>query len=165
MKPLVAMYSRKRQGGFSLVEVAMALAIMGFACISLIGMIPIGITSFHQAMGNTVESEIVQNLSNDILLADANGLGQYTTQSFYYDSMGVPLTTSANAVYTATITLAPVSSANSPTSLVYNNGVTTSTAGANTSAFNLTITIQCVNNPLQPHKYSVIVSNNNEYSQ
>ncbi len=143
----------------------MSLAILGFASISLIGMIPIGITSFHQAMGNTVEAEIVQNLSNDILLADANGLGQYTSQPFYYDSMGVPLSSSANAVYTATITMVPVSSANSPTSLAYNGGVVTSTSGANTSAYNLTISILCVNSPLQPHKYSVIVANNNEYNQ
>src|SRR5471030_2824318 len=89
-----------RRAGFSLVEVAMSLAIVGFACVALIGMLPMGLTSFHQAMGNTIEADIVQNLSNDMLLANFSDLYQYSyrdsglvtaanaSQTYYFDAEG-----------------------------------------------------------------------------
>ena len=161
MKCHITKLVRDNRAGFSLVEVAMALAIMGFACVSLIGMIPIGITSFHQAMGNTVESEVVQNLSNDILLASFNDLYQYNGQSYYYDADGSPLTSASGAVYTATVGMVGLDSTNSPLALT-NNGVATTSTPVNTSAYRLTITITCINNPLQPHLYPLIIANNNQ---
>lgn len=154
----IAKYNKSNpSGGFSLVEVAIALAIMGFACVTLIGMIPMGLTSFHQAMGNTVESEIVQNLSNDMLLANFSDLYQYsyanstttTHQTYYYNNEGSPATGTgtppSDAVYTVVVTLVPLTSttststSNSPTGLTA-NGISTATT-ANTSAYNVIITI------------------------
>ena len=133
--------STNRRAGFSLVEVAMSLAIVGFACVALIGMIPMGLTSFHQAMGNTIEADIVQNLSNDMLLANFSDLYQYSyqnsalkggtaNQTYYYDSEGTPWTASSQLpmVYTAVVTLTPITSSatastsNSPMGLTVSSG-------------------------------------------
>ncbi len=143
---------RHARGGFSLVEVAMALAMMGFASVSLIGLIPMGLHTLHEAMGNTVESQIVQNLTNDILLSDAANLTQYNGQVSYFDDEGTQLTAASGApvgtVYTATIDVKQVDGSNSPAALT------------TPSAYNVTVTIDSKNNPLQHHLYPVIISGN-----
>ncbi|HEY0256385.1 MAG TPA: Verru_Chthon cassette protein B [Candidatus Methylacidiphilales bacterium] len=138
--------------GFSLVEVAMALAIMGFASVSLIGLLPMGLHSLHEAMGNTIESQIVQNLTSDILLSSSTNLPQYKGQIFYFDDEGLQLTGAAGSVpggtvYTATIDMQVVDSTNSPAALL------------TTAAYNVTVTIVNISNPSQPHPYPMIISN------
>jgi uncharacterized protein (TIGR02598 family) len=147
--------------GFSLVELALALGILGFTMTALIGMLPFGLSAFKQAMTNTIESEIVQNLSNDILLANYSDLYKYNSQSYYYDYEGMPLPSSTGAVYTATVSMIGIGGANSPLSLT-NNGVSTSSTQVNTSAYNVTITISNVNTPTQSQAYPVIIANNNQ---
>jgi uncharacterized protein (TIGR02598 family) len=142
---------KRLSSGFSLVEIALCLGILGFSMTALIGMLPLGLTAFKQAMANTTESEIVQNVSNDILLANFTDLSQYNNQSYYFDYEGMPLTTSTGAIYTATISMKVVGSSNSPASLVNN-----------TSAYYVTITISNVTDPTQSHAYQVIVANNNQ---
>jgi len=161
-------------GGFSLVEVAMSLAIVGFTCIALIGMLPMGLVSFHQAMGNTIEADIVQNLSNDMLLANFSDLYQYdynnstnpANQTFYYDAEGTQISTTTptvvptGAVYTAVVTITPISNSGASATTSYpaqltvmaaNNGISkyapsdttwsSEFSGGITSAYNVTITI------------------------
>lgn len=162
--------NRNPENGFSLVEVAMALAVMAFACVSLIGLIPFGLTSFHQAMGSTIEADVVQDLTNDMLLANFSDLYQYSyqnstnpaNQTYYYNNEGAPLTVSTpgvapvGTVYTAVVTISPISSnsssatSNSPVNLFVSssgNGVSTAgtptaaTISTLTSAYKITITI------------------------
>ena len=161
-----------RRDGFSLVEVAMSLAIVGFACVAMLGLIPMGLTSFNRAMGNTIEADIVQNLTNDVLQANFSNLYQYNNQTYWYDNEGTYLGTGATAptgaswVYKAVVTMkgvgtntggtyAPAALANGAVASV------TSSTASTTSAYNVTITITAVNNRLQPDLFSVIVSNNN----
>jgi uncharacterized protein (TIGR02598 family) len=171
MNSVVKWKGAHRSRGFSLIEVAISLGIMGFACAALVGLVPIGLTSFHQAMGNTIESEIVQNLTNDMLLANFSDLYQYSyanstasaNQTYYYDSDGTLLTVTTTGVvptgtvYTVVVTLSPLtstaSSSNSPAGLTVstaNSGISTAAptdttwAGAFsglTSAYNVSITI------------------------
>jgi uncharacterized protein (TIGR02598 family) len=135
--------------GFSLVEVAVSLAIVTFTCITLLGALPIGLLSFHQAVGVTVESQIVESLSNDILLANFSNANQYSNQTFYYDNEGAPLANSTGAIYTATVSISGVGSSNSPAALT------------STSAYIVNITITNASSPTQSHVYSVIIANNN----
>jgi len=158
--------------GFSLVEVAMSLAIVGFACVAMLGLIPMGLISFHRAQGNTIEADIVQNLTNDILLANFSNLYTYNNVTYYYDNEGTLLGNSAtgslpaNTVYKAKVTLAAVSNSTgsgisyAPAALE-NAGVQSGTSTVNTSAYNVTITITSVGNSTQSDPFSVIVSNNN----
>jgi len=61
-------------GGFTLVETVIALGIVSFAMLGILGMVPVGLTHFREAMSNTAESQIVQGLSNDLLAADYSKL-------------------------------------------------------------------------------------------
>jgi len=133
IKPSQRANSRRRcSGGFSLVEVALALAIMAFASASIISLIPFGLTSFRQAMNYTVESEIVQSLTNDITLTDfayLKNMGKSKNVTYYFDADGNRLTSSTGANYTVQIGFTDLSpgsanTANPLTSLSNNSGAT-----------------------------------------
>jgi len=52
-------FLRRRRGemGFSLVEVTLALGIVSFSVLTLVGMIPLGLTTFHKAVAASVGSQ------------------------------------------------------------------------------------------------------------
>jgi uncharacterized protein (TIGR02598 family) len=112
-KPLDQLPGRKAPaGGFSLIEVTLALAIMAFASASIISLVPFGLSSFHQAMNNTVESEIVQYLTNNISLTNFSNLKSMASSqgiNYYFDSNGDPLTSATGAIYTAQISFTDLS--------------------------------------------------------
>lgn len=56
--------------GFSLVEVALAVGIAGFALVSLLGLLPIGLNTFRTAMDTSVCAQIAQRVFNDAQQAD-----------------------------------------------------------------------------------------------
>ena len=65
--------------GFSLVETALALGIVSFAFVALIGLLPTGLTTFRQAMDTSVGAQIAQRIVSEaqetdfqILLASAS---------------------------------------------------------------------------------------------
>src|SRR5271156_3181044 len=92
MNAQIAKIRRKRCAGFNLVEIAMALAIISFSCTCLLGLLPASLTAFHQAMGNTIESQIVQSISNDLELDAFSSLTSSTfPTTYYYDSEGQAL--------------------------------------------------------------------------
>ena len=71
------MSSRRRQlRAFSLIETVAAISIMAFALVSLVGLIPIGLASFQNAMDTSLNSQIVQQVAAAIQQADFNGLSQ-----------------------------------------------------------------------------------------
>ena len=93
-------------------EVALALGVMGFALAAIIGMIPFGLSSFRQAMNNTVEAGIVQTLTNEIFSTEFSNLRQMSKaqdKEYYYNADGEPLETSAGALYTAQVSFTDLS--------------------------------------------------------
>lgn len=93
----------RRKSGFSLVEVVLALGICSFAMVAIVGMIPVGLSTFKDAMNTTVQSQIVQRIAGDVLLADYQNLatGQEET---YYNDQGTKLETpSGELAYTARV--------------------------------------------------------------
>jgi uncharacterized protein (TIGR02598 family) len=56
--------------GFSLVEVIIALGIVAFAFVPLMGLLPVGLTSFRSAIDQTVLSQIVQQIGNESQQSD-----------------------------------------------------------------------------------------------
>ena len=60
--------------GFSLVEVAIAIAILAIAMVALIGLLPSGMSNFQQAMDTTVTSQIAQSVLHDAGQAEFNDL-------------------------------------------------------------------------------------------
>jgi len=119
---------RKRSLGFSLVEVTMALAIIAFASASIISLIPFGLTSFRHAMNNTVESEIVQTLTNDLAMTDFKNLSKMagaggTGTTYYFDANGDPAG-ATSYVYKAQISFTDLSAAAPLSNLTTTSGTT-----------------------------------------
>lgn len=55
----------RRIGAFSLVEVALAIAVVAFAFVALLGLVPLGLTQFRDAMDMTIGAQIAQRVITD----------------------------------------------------------------------------------------------------
>jgi len=141
-------------GAFSLIEVTLAIGIVSFAMVSMMGMLPFGLTHFKKAIDTTIEAQIVQAVSSQIELADFSQLtpssGSFDGKEFDYDSEGaaLPGAGAPRALYRATVGIVPVDTTNSPLDI-------------SAEAYKIQVKIS---NPLQTppvyHTYSVIVANN-----
>ena len=105
-------FLRRRRGemGFSLVEVTLALGIVSFSVLTLVGMIPLGLTTFHKAVAASVGSQIVQQVVTDVQQTDFNHLvspnSQVTQLALrYFDDQGNELksATAPGVVYNVNV--------------------------------------------------------------
>ncbi len=68
--PGVQFASQVNARGFSLIETALALAIIAFAFVGLMGLLPTGLTNFRSAMDRTIGAQIFQKVLTDAEQAD-----------------------------------------------------------------------------------------------
>lgn len=89
-------------GGFTLVEVTLAIGIISFAFVAMFGMLPVGLNVSRQAMDTTIEAQIVQQLKTQALQTDFSQLGELgkTGDEVYFDDQGKSVD-AAVAVYKA----------------------------------------------------------------
>ncbi|MEQ1859292.1 MAG: Verru_Chthon cassette protein B [Chthoniobacteraceae bacterium] len=59
---------------FSLIEVAMSLAIVTFSLVGILGMVPIGLSGFREAMDTTIGAQIAQRVVTDAEQSDFDTL-------------------------------------------------------------------------------------------
>ncbi len=117
--------SHHQTAGFTLIEVAIALGIIAFALVALMGMLPIGLDSLHDSKRNTIDARIVQQMSTMLRLSDWSTPGStpgtdggntiinsYNGVLYYFDSDGNQIGSSqkppANSnliTYTAQLTI------------------------------------------------------------
>src|SRR4051812_20667830 len=84
---MIAAHSSRSRAAFSLVEVALAIGIIAFAFVALLGLIPTGLTTFKNAIDKTNETLIVQDLNSMIQVTDwskVDALDYKTSQEVYY---------------------------------------------------------------------------------
>jgi len=62
--------ARLRQSGFSLVEVVLAVGVISFAFVAILGLLPAGLHQFRQAMDNSVAAQISQRIIQDAQQSD-----------------------------------------------------------------------------------------------
>jgi uncharacterized protein (TIGR02598 family) len=148
----------KSKNGFSLVEVAVSLALVGFALVSILGLVPMGMTNFRQAMNNTVEAQIVQSITNELQLTSFAKIKAGGLTFGPYDADGNVVVPSSQTIYTATITSSAVDGTMQPVNLT--NTSATIPATQSVSAEMVKITLKNLTQP-QPHVYTVIVANQN----
>lgn len=72
--PYVSSLARTRTGGFSLVEVALALSIVAVALVSLIALMPSGAHSFRRALNTTICTQIAERIISDARNSDFSQL-------------------------------------------------------------------------------------------
>ncbi|XHR28392.1 MAG: Verru_Chthon cassette protein B [Chthoniobacteraceae bacterium] len=124
------------QNAFSLVEVTLAIGIVAFAFVSILGLIPVGLANFRSAMENSIESQIIQQVASDLQQSNFSDLKQNQPVR-YFDDQGI----------------AKGDSSNTPSNMsgvVYNVNtvVQIPTSGTDGESTNLaTIAIEIVKNP------------------
>jgi type II secretory pathway pseudopilin PulG len=68
---------KDRQSAFSLVEVVLALGVVGFATIAILGVLPIGLQTSHSSQDETRAAQIAQtvlaSLASQAIIRDVNG--------------------------------------------------------------------------------------------
>ncbi len=77
---------RGENSAFSLVEITMALGIVAFGLISVVGLMPIGLTTLRQTVETSVSTQITQVVINEVQQADYKSLP--ATQLYYFDDQG-----------------------------------------------------------------------------
>ena len=72
---------RSSSAGFSLVEVAMSVGIMGFAFVAILGLVPVALTSFRDTKTAGISSQISQQIIAEAQVAPFSALTQTTGNS------------------------------------------------------------------------------------
>lgn len=86
MKSLPGKAAVRWRRAFSLVEVVLALGIVSFAMVGILGMVPVGLASFRNAKNFTVESTIVQEVAGELQRAEFSSLA---AANLYFDEQGL----------------------------------------------------------------------------
>lgn len=106
---------RKQPAGFSLIECALALGVVSFAFVALVGLIPVGLSTFNSAVDATVGSQISQGLLTEVRQAKFSTLGDFNkvadsdpakpSPEYFFNEEGTttPTTTRENHVYSAAV--------------------------------------------------------------
>ncbi|PTX93920.1 Verru/Chthon cassette protein B [Spartobacteria bacterium LR76] len=124
---------------FSLVEVTIAIGIVAFAFVALVGVLPVGLQTFRRAIDASISAQITQRIINDIQQTDFDVLVDGHTEPFqvsprYFDDQGSEVKAPASAVYHVKTWVKPA----------------TDLPGGSATASNgklATVTIQIANNP------------------
>lgn len=125
--PSIAAFSwRNAPSGFSLVEVTLAIGIISFSLLTVLGLMPVGLTTLRQATEQTIESQIVQKIGSEVQLTSYSKLAaNFSGKTFYYSDQGdylgsspasVPADTRYRAVATLSNSVFP-GSTNAPSAL------------------------------------------------
>ncbi|MBN8709303.1 MAG: hypothetical protein BGO12_18985 [Verrucomicrobia bacterium 61-8] len=98
------MASKQRCRAFSLVEVVIALGIVSFAMMGIVGLLVVGMNTFRASIDTSVQSRIAQKVIGDAVLTDFGKLEAYES---YFDESGRQVSAGdAQMVYTVGVTLA-----------------------------------------------------------
>ncbi len=87
--------------GFSLVEVTIALGLVTFIAVSVIGLLPTGLSSMRDAVNQTVEAQIVRSIAGQSVVANFANLT--SGSPYYFDHEGQSMASGADAAYTVTV--------------------------------------------------------------
>lgn len=93
--------NRVASPGFSLVEVVLAIGIIGFAFVAILGVVPVGLNNFNRSIETTVNARIVQRLVSTVQQCQSQDLVSLP-KDHYFDGEGLPAKDS-NFVYHARI--------------------------------------------------------------
>ena len=117
------------QLGFSLVEVTIAIGVVSFCLLTVIGLLPVGLGTLREAIDQTVQSQIAQKLAGEILLTPYSQLTtKYAGSNFYFDDAGSLVTAVSDRRHQVQIILTnPVypGSSNAPTNTPIANSIQT----------------------------------------
>ena len=99
--------------GFTLIEVVFAIGIAATVLIGLVALVPFGTSTMREAMNNTIESRIMQQLTSELQTTDwgidenyrAELTDKLQEQIRYYDDQGTEMAVPGEHIYTARVLL------------------------------------------------------------
>jgi len=77
------------RAGFSLVEVVLALGIVSFALLVMMGMVPVGLSTLRDAMNDSVKTQIVQRIAAEAQLTPFGQIDDYISKTYYFTEEGI----------------------------------------------------------------------------
>ena len=96
----------RRKSAFSLVEVVLAMGVVSFSCVTLLGLLGNGLLTVNRAVGTTVQAQIIQTVINNSHVRSYDST--YAT-NFYFSDQGVLVPkTDPTQVYGAKISILPL---------------------------------------------------------
>lgn len=98
-----------RPHAFSLVEVTMAIGIVSFALLSILGTFSVGLTTIKDAKKDLTHAQIIAQLTSDTLQTPFEKItptGDFVGP-FFFDQSGRRVTASTGALYQAKLTVTP----------------------------------------------------------
>tara|TARA_R110000850_G_scaffold17996_22_gene54651 strand:- start:2977 stop:3558 length:582 start_codon:yes stop_codon:yes gene_type:complete len=139
-------------GGFSLVEVTIAMAIAAVAVVSILGLLPQGLDTMRAAGDEAIQARIHQQILNEIQMTPFNAketnsaVEAFNKLEIYYDGQGEELGNSKGSssvkgsfdhIYTARVTLPKAGSDSAPDSVggAKFDGVTFSKGGSEVNKY------------------------------
>lgn len=127
--------TKQESGAFTLVEIVLAIGIIAFAFVALLGMLPVGLGVFHSGMTATIRSQLAQRVITDVAQTDYSILSARgaSLPDRYFDNDGIEVAQAAS-VYTARTLIAPAA-------------LPPATTAAGASDNLLTLKIQIASNP------------------
>jgi uncharacterized protein (TIGR02598 family) len=97
----------RHRGGFSLIEVALAIGITSFALLAIVGLLPVGTSTFRQAIDTAVTAQIAQRIVNDAQQTDFDTLNANLANGIpdrYFDDQGNEVLPAAGYIYQIRVT-------------------------------------------------------------
>lgn len=107
-------HPRRGEAGFSLVETAMAVGLLSFALIAVIGLQPVGLTTLRSSQDSTTETQIVRMMAGEIGQTDFAQIENYEASPVYFDADGQRVDDPGASRYRLQAKVVPVSSDFSP---------------------------------------------------
>ena len=100
------------RSGFSLIEVTIAIGIVGFAVLALVGTMGVGSRTLGSAVSRSMQAQITQNVMGSLKLSDFtmltnNSPNGWNGAKLYFDERGVSITNASLAIYTAIVNITP----------------------------------------------------------
>ncbi len=95
---------RRATSAFSLIEVTLAIGIIAFALTAVVGLLPVGLTSFRQAVDVSTENRIVQRFAAEARqteFATLVGTGSTEYPVRHFDDQGTEVSRGADGIYSA----------------------------------------------------------------
>lgn len=99
------LFPLSRRKAFSLVEVTLALGLVSFAFVAILGLLPTGLTSLRESMNQTVEAQILRSISSQCVVSDFNHL---STNGLYFNDEGLPATAATSFFSVKVTTNTPI---------------------------------------------------------
>lgn len=94
---------KRGQKAFSMVEMALAMGVVSFAMISLLGLLPVGLSIARDTIDITVQSQVTQLISNQVQLTDYKNIGDWNGQQLYFNGQGLPEEDESKGVFKAVL--------------------------------------------------------------